>query len=90
MNLPIIFLGVVLSTLYGAIFHFWKGGSLLHFVFFLCLSWFGFWVGHFLGGTLKFSFGAIGLLNTGMATIGSFFFLFAGKWLSMVNVQRKT
>jgi hypothetical protein len=89
MNLPILLLGIVLSTLYGAIFHFWKGGSLYHLFLFLVLSWMGFWVGHIVGGLIKFSFGAVGMLNTGMATIGSAIFLFVGQWLSLIDVQRK-
>jgi len=28
MNLPNLLLGFVISTLYGALFHFWKGGSI--------------------------------------------------------------
>jgi len=35
------------------------------------------------------SFAAVGVLNTGMATIGSIIFLFVGNWLSLVEVQRK-
>jgi hypothetical protein len=89
MNLPIFLLGFVLSTLYAALYHFWKGTNLKSLVLFLILSWVGFWVGHFVGGWLKYTFWAIGLLNTGTATIGSAFFLFVGEWLSLVNIQRK-
>jgi hypothetical protein len=89
MNMTVILLGFVISTLYGAIFHFWKGGSLSHLLLLLVLAWVGFWVGHLVGGLIDFSFWKIGILNTGMATAGSAVFLFAGNWLSLVDVQRK-
>jgi len=89
MNLPILLLGFVISTLYGALFHFWKGGSILRMVLLLILSWIGFWVGHIVGGLLNISFWTVGILNAGMATVGSAVFLFVGYWLSLINVERK-
>lgn len=89
MNFPILLLGFVLSTLYGALFHLWKGGSIFRLILLLVLSWVGFWVGHFVGSYIDFSFWEIGILNTGMATVGSAIFLFVGYWLSLVDVQRK-
>lgn len=89
MNLPILLLGFVISTLYGALFHFWKGGSIFRLILLLVLAWVGFWVGHFAGGALNFTFWKVGVLNTGMATVGSAVFLFVGYWLSLIDVQRK-
>jgi hypothetical protein len=89
MNLPILMLGFVISTLYGALFHFWKGWSIFRMVLLLILSWIGFWVGHFVGGLLNISFWTVGVLNTGMATVGSAVFLAVGYWLSLIDVQRK-
>lgn len=89
MNLPNLLLGLVISTLYGALFHFWKGGSIYRLFLILVLAWLGFFVGHFVGGTLEFTFWTVGMLNFGMATIGSAVFLFVGYWLSLIDVQRK-
>lgn len=89
MNIPILLFGIVLSTLYGALYHFWKGGSIKRLVLLIGLSWAGFWVGHIIGGLTNLSFGGIGSLKTGMATIGSLIFLVVGDWLSLVEVQRK-
>ena len=89
MNLPIILFGIILSTLYAAVFHFWKGGPFKRLLEYLILAWVGFWIGHLLGGFLKFTFGSIGILNTGMATIGSGVFLFVGDWLRLVDIQKK-
>lgn len=89
MNMPIFIFGLVLSTLYGALYHFWKGGSLKRLLLLVGLSWIGFWVGHFLGVAAHLTFAAVGVLNTGMATIGSLIFLVVGDWLSLVEVKRK-
>jgi hypothetical protein len=89
MTIPAILFGVVLSSIYGAAFHFWKDGSVKKLLLFILLSWLGFWAGHFLGAALKMNFASVGQINTGMATIGSLVFLFVGEWLSRVEVTRK-
>lgn len=89
MNLPNLLLGFVISTLYGALFHFWKGGSIFRLILLLVLAWLGFFIGHFAGASLKFNFWTVGMLNLGMATVGSAFFLFVGHWLSLIDVQKK-
>jgi len=89
MTLPAFFFGLVLSSLYGAAFHLWKGGSLKKLLLFLILAWVGFWAGHLLAIRLGWTFLAIGPLNAGMATLGSALILFVGNWLSQVEVQRK-
>ena len=89
MNLPIILFGTTLAILYGAAYHFWKGGKLTRLLSFLALSLVGFWVGHLVGSALHINIASIGVLSTGMATLGSLIFLFVGDWLSLVNIQRK-
>jgi hypothetical protein len=89
MTFPAILFGIVLSTVYGSAFHFWKDGSLKKLLFFVVLSWLGFWSGHIVGSLLGWSFAATGPINTGMATIGSGIFLFVGEWLSRVEITKK-
>ena len=89
MNIPILIFGIVLSTLYGALFHFWKGGSIKRLLLMIGLAWMGFWFGHFIGKIANISFGLVGTLNAGMASLGSLLFLVVGDWLSLVEVQRK-
>ena len=89
MNLPILLFGIVLSTFYGALFHFWKGGSILRLGILIGASWVGFWVGHFIGDIAHITFWAVGALNTGMATVGSGIFLLLGDWLSLVEIKKK-
>ena len=82
MTYPALFYGFLLASLYGAAFHFWIGGRGLKLVFFLALSWIGFWAGHFLGIFLGWSFANLGPLRAGMGTVFSIFFLLVGNWLS--------
>jgi hypothetical protein len=89
MTLPALVLGIVLSTFYGAAFHFWKGGNLLRLFFYCILSWLGFWIGHAIGAAIGWSFAAAGPINTGMATLGSSLFLFFGEWLGRVEISKK-
>ena len=89
MTFPSFLLGVIIATLYGALFHLWRGGGLGRLFLYLVLSWFGFWAGHFAASALGWRFVALGLLNLGMATLGSVLFLFVGHWLSQVEIRRQ-
>jgi hypothetical protein len=89
VTLPALLFGLVLASIYGTAFHFWKGGSLGRLLLFLILAWVGFIGGDILGAVLKWDFAAVGPINTGMATFGSAVFLFVGEWLSRVEVTRK-
>ena len=89
MTLPAFLFGLLLATLYGAAFHFWKGDDIKRLFLYLILSWLGFFCGHLLGGAIGWRFAAVGPLNAGMATLGSLVFLFVGRWLSQVQVGRQ-
>lgn len=89
MTFPAVVFGIVLSTVYGTAFHFWKGGSLFRIFLYIILSWLGFWIGHFVGVALNWSFAAAGPINAGMATLGSAVFLFIGEWLGRVEITNK-
>ena len=89
MTIPAIFFGVVLSTAFGTAFHFLKGGSLNKLLFFIILAWAGFWIGHFAGAAIGWSFAPVGQLDAGMGSIGSLVVLFAGDWLGRIEVVRK-
>lgn len=89
MTFPALLFGLVLAALYAAAFHFWRGDSLKKLLLYLPLSEAGFWAGHFLGAALGWTFAAVGPLNAGLGTLGSALFLFVGRWLSMVEVDRK-
>ena len=89
MTIPAIFFGVVLSSAYGTAFHFWKGGSLNKLLFYILLAWAGFWIGHFVGNAIGWSFAPVGQVNAGLGTLGSLIVLLVGDWLGRVEVVRK-
>jgi uncharacterized membrane protein YeaQ/YmgE (transglycosylase-associated protein family) len=89
MTLPAFIFGVILSSFYGAAFHFWRGGGLGRLVLYLFLGWAGFWTGHMVAAYFKWSFDSLGALHFGSATVGAVAFLAVGYWLSVVEVERK-
>jgi hypothetical protein len=89
MTLPTLLFGLLISTLYGAAFHLWRGGSIWKLILYLVLGWSGFWLGQVLGTRLGWTFASLGSLHLGMATLMSAIFLFGGYWLSLVEVERK-
>jgi hypothetical protein len=89
MTLPAILLGLLISTLYGALFHLWRGGGFGRLILYLFLAWLGFWSGQALASSLGWTFLSIGQLHLGMATITCFLFLFVGYWLSLIDRGRK-
>jgi hypothetical protein len=89
MTFPALVFGIILSTIYGTAFHFWKGGGLSRLILYVILSWLGFWIGHFVGSAIGWTFASAGPINTGMATLGSAVFLFVGEWLSRVEITSK-
>lgn len=89
MTLPALVLGFILSTLYGAIFHLWRGGGPGRLSLYLLLSWLGFWIGHIEAKYLGWTFFSVGPLHLGMATVSSIVFLGIGYWLSLVKVESK-
>ncbi len=89
MSLPTLFLGLILSTLYGAIFHLWRGGNAGRLLLYLLLSWIGFWIGQLAANILNVSFDILGQLHLVFATLGSLIFLAIGFWLSLVQAETK-
>lgn len=89
MTLPSLIIGILISTLYGAAFHLWRGGGLGRLLLYLILGWVGFWIGQFLGNYFGWAFGSLGPLHLGTATLFSILLLAIGYWLSLVQVQRK-
>jgi uncharacterized membrane protein YeaQ/YmgE (transglycosylase-associated protein family) len=89
MSIPTLILGLILSTLYGALFHLWRGGNAGRLLFYIILAWIGFWVGQFFGNMLNLSFDTLGQLHIVASTLCSLILLFVGYWLSLVQVEKK-
>lgn len=89
MTIPSALLGMLIATLYGAVFHLWRGGGIGRLILYIMLAWIGFWVGQVIGTQLGWSFASIGPLRLGTATLSTLLFLGIGYWLSLVEVERK-
>ncbi|NMC13076.1 MAG: hypothetical protein GYA34_09350 [Chloroflexi bacterium] len=88
MSIPGLVLGIIISVLYGAIFHFWRGGGLFRLILYLILSISGFWIGQIIATKYHLTFISIGSLHLGFSTICSIIFLSIGHWLSLTQVER--
>ncbi len=89
MTVPTLLFGMLLASLYGALFHLWRNGGLGRLFLYVALSWVGFWSGHVIAGVLEWTFWSVGSLRAGPATLGSVVFLIVGYWLSLVQVDRR-
>ena len=72
MPAPSFVFGFLLSTLYGASFHFLLGGDARRLALFLLASWTGFALGQISGDLFDVEAGDIGQLHFLIATIGAY------------------
>ncbi len=89
MPLNTILFGVLLSTLYGGLYHLVRGGKTRKLLLFIALSWAGFWLGDTVGWLAGWTFGAVGMMNAGMGTVGAFLFLAVGDLVSMLLARNQ-
>ena len=88
MTLPAFIFGLLVATLVGALFHFWRGGSFGRLVYYIALSWVGFWAGHFFTSLTGWGFFNVGPLHLGMGLFGSVVSLGVGYWLSLFQIEK--
>ncbi len=89
MNFAAILLGLIIATLCGATFHFWRGGGAGRLLLYLATSWVGFLAGHLLASVLQVSFDKVGQVHMGAGIICSFIFLGISYWLSLIDTKKK-
>ena len=89
MTIPAYIFGIVLSTLYGAGFHFFVAGNARRLMLYLLAGWTGFAVGHWAGDLIGFHLYDIGTLNFSAATLGAFIALFISRWLADVDLSAR-
>ena len=90
MTIPALILGLVLSTLYGAGFHLWRGGGAGRLLLFLFLSWGGFAIGQLIASKLGWTFDLFGQTHLVMGSLCSLVFLVLGNWLSFRESSKET
>jgi uncharacterized membrane protein YjjP (DUF1212 family) len=83
---PIVTLGFILATLYGAVFHLIFGGDARRLALFLLSGWVGFALGHMIGAILEIN---IFNIHVASATGGALIALLAARVLSARQAQRR-
>jgi hypothetical protein len=81
ITLPGFLLSLVFSTIFGAAFHFWRGGNLGRLFLYLVLAWIGFWLGHYISDLVGITFATVGSIHVGMASVCAIIVLISGHWL---------
>lgn len=87
MTLANIFLGLLIASIFGCAFHFWRGGGVKWLILFNLFAWIGFWAGHLIAYLTGFKFILLGPINLGSAILGTLIVLFIGYWLSMASQE---
>ena len=63
MNTPTIYIGFLIATLMGLVFHALRGGTLARLMLYLVTAWVAFFLGHGLAALLGWNAGRLGGLN---------------------------
>ena len=82
MTTPAYLISIILATLYGTVFHLYKGGDASRILLYVVSSWMGFIIGHNVSQIVGASIYSIGPLNAGMASLGSGLALVLAHWLA--------
>lgn len=80
---PFILFSLLLGTIYGVLFHLWRGKNLRDLVIYFLTGILGFLVGQSLGNLLGFDLFLIGPVHVVEATIISWGSLFLMQWLKV-------
>ncbi len=80
-----LILGILLSTAYGAAFHFIVGGPFRRMLFYVFAAWIGFALGHVIGNVLNIDLFKLGALNLLSASLGAWAALIMAWWLVSPN-----
>jgi hypothetical protein len=90
MTFPTFLFALLIALLYGALYHFIRGGNGWRLLLYFGLSILGFFIGQWLSTWQGWNFFPLGSLNLGFGTLGSVLFLVAGEWLSRTEVKKKS
>ena len=90
MTFPTLLFALLIALLYGALYHFIRGGNGWRLLLYFGFSILGFFIGQWVGTWRGWDFFVLGSLNLGFATLGSVLFLIAGEWLSRIEGNKKS
>ena len=82
MNVPAIFLSILISTVCGLLFHIIRGGSSARLGLYVLTAWIAFLAGHLVGQWLDWSFIRLGTINLFPALVPTILGLIAASILA--------
>jgi len=80
---PALLLSALIASIYGALFHVWRGRSFRELPLYLIASGLGFALGQFAGNLIGLHIFVIGPIHVIEATLGSWAMLFIARWLKV-------
>ena len=80
---PALLLSVLIASIYGALFHLWRGRTFRELPLYLIASGLGFALGQLAGNLFGLDIFAIGPIHIIEASLGSWVMLFIAKWLKV-------
>ena len=90
MTLPALLFALLVALLYGALYHFVRGGGFGRLILFFILSMIGFALGHLVGLWRGWVWMPVGSINLGPSSIGSLLILVFGDWLTRIEVREES
>lgn len=87
MTFPAFLFALLIASLYGAAYHFLRGGGGGLLFLYLVLSMLGFGLGHLVALWLGWDFIPLGQIRLGLSSAGSLVLLVIGDWLSRIEVR---
>lgn len=82
MTAPSAFLGLLIASAFGFLFHLVRGGRLVRLGLYLVTAWVGFFIGHFVGEWWDWRMLRLGSLNLFASTLGAALGLIAASILA--------
>lgn len=82
MTAPSAFLGLLIASAVGFLFHLFRGGRLVRLGLYLVTAWVGFFIGHFVGEWWDWRMLRLGSLNLFASTLGAALGLIAASILA--------
>jgi len=80
---PYLLLSLLIATLYGALFHLWRGKTFRELLLYLGAAIAGFALGEVAGSALGLPLLTIGQVHIVEASLASWGFLFIARWLKL-------
>ena len=90
MTLPALLFALLVALLYGALYHFVRGGGFGRLLLFFILSMIGFALGHLVGLWRGWIWIPVGSINLGLSSIGSLLILVFGDWLTRMEIREES